>query len=71
MTKNGRRAIRRHGRIFTDHKSPLGWFFTAEEEARAWEACQLSTQWFNEHFASISDRRMVITDYANYTVPRK
>lgn len=54
-----------HGKIFTEHKSPFGWYFSAEEEARAWEVCQISEQWFNKHYAPISDDRIVLTQYAN------
>ena len=55
-----------HGRVFTEHKSPLGWYFTAEEEARAGEVCRISEQWFNKHYAPKRDRRIVTTNYANY-----
>lgn len=59
-------VISRHGRTFSDHKSPLGWYFTAEEVARAWEVSTISTKWFNEHYAPMRDKRMVTTKYANY-----
>lgn len=58
--------ISRHGRIFTDYKSPFGWHFTAEEEARYWEMCHISTKWFNEHYCQPRDKRIVLTNYANY-----
>lgn len=54
--------ISRHGRIFSDYKSPLGWYFTAEEEARAWEVCKMAEKWFNDRYYQPREKRSFSTN---------